>query len=90
MDAFNGLVRQALVVCAVLCFPILISATVVGTAIAILQAATQVQEQTLTLLPKIAAVGLVLALCGHFGFALCAQLFNAALLNVAAVVRTGP
>lgn len=75
MDAFDGLLREALVVTALLALPVLIVATLVGGTVAIVQAATQVQEQTLTLLPKILAVGTMLALFGRFGLTLCAQLF---------------
>ena len=90
MEAFDGLLRATIVLCATLAFPILLAATVVGTAVAIVQAATQVQEQTLTLLPKIAAVGLLLVAFGHFGFAMCAQLFNSALASVPDIVRAAP
>lgn len=76
MDAFDGLLREALLVTAVLALPVLIVATLVGGTVAIVQAATQVQEQTLTLLPKILAVSAMLALFGRFGLALCAQLFT--------------
>jgi flagellar biosynthetic protein FliQ len=76
VDAFDGLLREALLVTAVLALPVLIVATLVGGTVAIVQAATQVQEQTLTLLPKILAVGAMLALFGRFGLALCAQLFT--------------
>jgi flagellar biosynthesis protein FliQ len=47
---FAILLREALIVTAVLVLPILTLATVVGATVAVLQAATQVQEQTLTLL----------------------------------------
>jgi len=76
VDAFDGLLREALLVTAVLALPVLIVATLVGGTVAIVQAATQVQEQTLTLLPKILAVSAMLALFGRFGLALCAQLFT--------------
>lgn len=39
--------------------PILITATVVGLLISIFQATTQIQEQTLTFVPKILAVAVV-------------------------------
>jgi flagellar biosynthesis protein FliQ len=39
--------------------PILITATVVGLLISIFQATTQIQEQTLTFVPKIVAVAIV-------------------------------
>ncbi len=86
MGAFEGLLREALIVIAVLTLPVLGLATLVGTAIAIVQAATQVQEQTLTLLPKVIAVGALLALGGPFGLSLCAQLFLEALARIPALV----
>jgi flagellar biosynthetic protein FliQ len=44
--------------------PALIVSLVVGFGIGLLQAVTQVQEQTLSFVPKLVAVGLVLALGG--------------------------
>ena len=90
MEAFDGLLRQTVVLCAVLALPVLFSATLVGTLVAIAQAATQIQEQTLTLLPKLIAVGTVMVVFGHFGFALCAHLFDSALLSLPAIVRAVP
>ena len=90
MEAFDGLLRGTMVLCATLALPILLSATIVGVIVAIAQAATQIQEQTLTLLPKVLAVSLVLIVFGHFGFAMCAQLFNAALRDVPDIVRAAP
>jgi len=48
--------------------PILIVAMVVGLVVSILQATTSIQEQTLTFVPKIAAIMLVLALLGGWMF----------------------
>jgi flagellar biosynthesis protein FliQ len=87
MDGFDGLLREALVVTAVLTLPVLIVATLVGAAVAVLQAATQVQEQTLTMLPKILAVGVVLLVGGRFGLALCAQLLYEIVARIPALVR---
>jgi len=86
MAAFDGLLREALLVAAVLCLPVLCVATLVGTAIAVLQAATQVQEQTLSLLPKLLAVGLSVALFGGFAMHLCAGLFSDVLAQIPALV----
>ncbi len=72
---------------AVLTLPILVLATLVGAIVAVLQAATQVQEQTLTLLPKIVVVGLAVALFGKFGLTLCAQLLVDAVAQLPAIVR---
>lgn len=56
----------------VLAAPLLVTALVVGLVIAILQAATQIQEQTLTFVPKILAILLVLALLGGWMFSMLA------------------
>jgi flagellar biosynthetic protein FliQ len=48
--------------------PLLISALVVGLIVAILQATTSIQEQTLTFVPKMAVILLVLAILGGFMF----------------------
>lgn len=73
-------------VAAVLCLPVLGVAALVGTTIAIVQAATQVQESTLTVLPKIIAVGLMAAIFGGFGMRLCAHLFTDALAAIPALL----
>ncbi|MBS0242124.1 MAG: flagellar biosynthetic protein FliQ [Proteobacteria bacterium] len=54
------LVRLAIWTLAVAASPALIAAMAAGTVIAVLQALTQVQEATLTFVPKIAVVLLVL------------------------------
>ena len=87
MVAFEGLLREALLVTALLTVPILAVATIVGALIAILQAATQVQEQSLTLLPKVIAVGLAAALFGRFGLSLCEQLLIEAVARIPQLVR---
>jgi flagellar biosynthetic protein FliQ len=86
MDALQAVVREALLVTAVLCFPVLAVATAVGTVVAVLQAATQVQEQTLTLLPKMLVVGAMLATFGAFGFHLCSALLDDVLAALPAIV----
>jgi len=57
---------QALWVAAKLCAPILITALVVGFAISLLQSITQIQEATLSFVPKAAAVVIALVICGHW------------------------
>ena len=46
--------------------PAVIAAMVVGVAIALLQALTQVQEMTLTFIPKIVVMLIVVAISGSF------------------------
>ena len=89
MEALDPVLRDALVVTALLCFPVLAVATLVGTTVAVVQAATQVQEQTLTLLPKMLAVGTVLVMFGGFGLRLCATLFASVLAALPAIARGG-
>jgi flagellar biosynthetic protein FliQ len=48
--------------------PLLVSALVVGLVIAILQATTSIQEQTLTFVPKVIAILLVLGFLGGWMF----------------------
>jgi flagellar biosynthesis protein FliQ len=56
----RGGVLQTLITAA----PILLVGMAVGLIVAILQATTSIQEQTLTFVPKIAAILLVIALLG--------------------------
>lgn len=89
MAALDTLLRETFVVVAVLALPAVLVATVAGTAIAVLQAATQIHEQTLTLLPKLLAVGALVALFGAFGMRLCENLFSSAVTSAPALVRGG-
>jgi len=57
---------QACVIGVKLCAPILIVALVVGFAISLLQSITQIQEVTLSFVPKLAAVAVALLVSGHW------------------------
>lgn len=85
MDALETLVRDALIVTAAIAMPMLAAAATVGTAVAVVQAATQVQEQTLTLLPKIVVVAALVALFGEWAMHLLAGLFNQAVAAIPAL-----
>lgn len=87
MDTFDALLRQALIACALMAFPILAAATLVGTLVAIVQAATQIQEQTLTLLPKLAVVGIMVVFFGHAAIDMCARLLTDATLQLPQLAR---
>lgn len=56
--------RQALEITALLAGPLLISSLIVGLIIAMFQAATQINEMTLTFIPKLMAIGAVLMIGG--------------------------
>lgn len=57
---------QALWVAAKLCAPVLLTALVVGLAVSLLQSITQVQEATLSFVPKAVGVALALLIAGHW------------------------
>ena len=86
MDVFEGLLRDALVTTAAISLPVLAVAALVGTAVAVVQAATQVQEQTLTLLPKILAIGAMAATFGVPAMQLLAGLFERAMAVIPMLV----
>lgn len=60
--AVMELARAGLVLVLTLAGPMLLTSLIVGVAIGLFQALTQVQEQTLTFVPKLVAVGLVMLL----------------------------
>lgn len=57
------LARAALILVLTIVGPLLLTALIVGVAIGLLQALTQIQEMTLTFVPKIVAMGVVMLLC---------------------------
>lgn len=57
---------QALVLIAELAGPVLLISLVVGLIVAVFQAVTSIQEFTLTFLPKVAAIAVVLLVLGHW------------------------
>jgi len=63
-DTVMHLVSNALLIALKLAGPFLLAGLVVGVIISIFQAATQLTEPTLQLVPKIAVVILILALAG--------------------------
>jgi flagellar biosynthetic protein FliQ len=60
------IVREGILETLILAGPLLLIAMAVGLIIAILQATTSIQEQTLTFVPKIAAILIGLILFGRF------------------------
>lgn len=62
LDVASDLVRESLLVMLMLSSPILLAALVIGLIVSIFQAATQIQEQTLSFVPKIIGMGVVAVL----------------------------
>ncbi len=63
-DTVANLASQAMSLALKLAGPLLLVALVIGLAISIFQAVTQIQEQSLSLIPKLAGVAVVLVLLG--------------------------
>ena len=68
LDSAMYWLQEMLMAVAVLCAPVMIGALIVGLSIAIFQAATSIQEMTLSYIPKMAVVVVILFLM--FGFML--------------------
>lgn len=56
LDQATDLVRQTLVLTLIIAAPMLVIGMVVGILVSLFQAVTQIQEQTLTFVPKITAM----------------------------------
>lgn len=65
-DQVLNVFSQALLVATKLAMPMLIISMVVGLVVAVFQAATQIHEQTLTFVPKLLVIALLLLLTGSW------------------------
>ena len=65
---FTTILRSGILQTLMMAAPLLLSALIVGLVIAILQATTSIQEQTLTFVPKVFAILLMLAFLGGWMF----------------------
>lgn len=63
-DVFIGVLQSGLIVTAELLTPLLLLSSVVGLLVGLFQSVTQINEMTLTFIPKIIIVGLVLMILG--------------------------
>lgn len=70
-----------------MCLPVLGAALLVGLVIAILQATTSIQEQTLTFLPKFITILVVIAIFGGLMFSSMASYFIKILELIPAIAK---
>ena len=63
-DVVINVAMQAMQVAFKVAMPLLLVGLVIGLVISVFQAVTQIQEQTLTFIPKIVGMGLVLVIAG--------------------------
>jgi flagellar biosynthetic protein FliQ len=68
--------REALIVTIKLCGPALLLGLAAGVLVSVFQAATQLQEPTLTFVPKILAVGIALLVFGAWMLATISDFAN--------------
>ena len=80
---------QALILAAKLSAPVLITALVVGFAISLMQSITQIQEVTLSFVPKAVAVSLALLICGHWMIAEAVTFTNQLFEKIPALLGGG-
>lgn len=80
---------QGLILAAKLSAPILITALVVGFGISLLQSITQIQEVTLSFVPKAVAVALALLISGHWMIAEAVSFTHAMFEKIPALLGGG-
>jgi len=66
IDSVMELGRNAMLISMFLTVPLLGASLLVGLVIAVFQAATSINEMTLTFVPKVAVIGAVLTFAGHW------------------------
>ncbi|MCS6885549.1 MAG: flagellar biosynthesis protein FliQ [Acidobacteriota bacterium] len=81
-----GLTKQALLITLLLSAPAMLSALLVGFIISLFQAVTQVQEQTLTFVPKILATFIAIGVAGTWMLATLIR-FATAVFTMIAEIR---
>ncbi|HBT20157.1 MAG TPA: flagellar biosynthetic protein FliQ [Peptococcaceae bacterium] len=86
-DFLIHLARESLFVALMLAGPPLLFGLVVGVVVSILQATTQIQEQTLTFVPKIIAVFLAVFLFGSWMLNAIVQFTENLIGNLPEIIR---
>lgn len=79
--------REALLAVIYLSAPAVVPAIVVGLLVAIVQTTTQIQEQTLTYVPKLVAVALALGVAGEWMLASLVRLASNAFESIPVVAK---
>lgn len=81
--------RDALLVGAKLSAPVLLTALVVGFAISLVQSVTQMQEMTISFVPKAAAVALALLISGRWMMLTITEFTTELYTSIPELVRIG-
>jgi len=81
-EAVLTLAHRAMFVALLLAGPPLVVSLVVGLVVSFFQAATQINESTLSFIPKLIAVGLTLVIAGPWMLATALDFLRQALTNI--------
>ncbi len=81
------LVEQMLKTALIVGSPVLLAAFIVGIVVSIFQAATQIQEMTLTFIPKIVAAVVTLIIFGSWMFVELRDYFQSVFQSITIIVR---
>ena len=79
--------REAIFIALLVCAPALILGLVTGLAVSIFQAVTQIQEPTLTFIPKIIVVAFAILFFGPFMLALLTDFTHRVFSNIPQFIR---
>ncbi|MGR9071569.1 MAG: flagellar biosynthesis protein FliQ [Gammaproteobacteria bacterium] len=78
--------QESMVVAMKLAGPILLASLAVGLVIAMFQAATQINEMTLTFVPKLMTIGVVLMLAGPWMLQVIIEFFRGLITDIPSLI----
>ncbi len=81
------IMQEAIVVTAELSGPVLLVGLVIGLIVGMIQAATTIQEMTLTFIPKLIGIGIVLMIAGRWMLNLWVDFTERLYLSIPALVN---
>ncbi len=79
--------REAIFVTLIVCAPALLLGLITGLAVSVFQTVTQIQEPTLTFIPKIVVVGFAILLFGPFMLALLTDFMSRVITQIPTYVK---
>jgi flagellar biosynthetic protein FliQ len=85
-DTVIDIAQEALYVTALLAAPMLLTALGVGLLIGMVQAATQIQEMTLSFIPKLIGVAVALIVAGHWMISLVVNFTEELFFNIPSLI----
>ena len=85
-DTVIDIAQEALYVTALLAAPMLLTALGVGLIIGMVQAATQIQEMTLSFIPKLIGVAVALIVAGHWMISLVVNFTEELFFNIPSLI----